>query len=88
VASNLGLDDELVEAAQELGCHKTKKAAVNAALEEYVRTRRLKALFELAGTIDYDVDPMEIRRQERRRAAAWAERQERFWAEEDEDETS
>lgn len=84
MATNLGLDDELVEAAVELGCHKTKKEAVNAALEEYVRTRRLTAFLALEGTVDFDVDPMEVRRAERRRAAAWAEEQERIWAEEDE----
>ena len=58
MASNLGLDDELVEAAQELGCHKTKKAAVNAALEEYVRVRRLQAFFDLveSGGVEYDED--------------------------------
>lgn len=84
MATNLGIDEELVTAAQELGCHKTKKAAVNAALEEYVRTRRLQAFLEMEGTVDFDVDPLEIRREARRRAAAWAEEQERFWADEDE----
>ncbi|MGH2609745.1 MAG: type II toxin-antitoxin system VapB family antitoxin [Tepidiformaceae bacterium] len=82
MATNLALDDELIDAARELGCHKTKKAAVMAALEEYVRKRRLELLFELAGTVDYDLDPMELRREERRRAAERAESAERLWADE------
>ncbi len=42
---------------QKTGCHKTKKAAVTAALEEYVRQERLELFFSLAGTIDNDIDP-------------------------------
>ena len=80
MATNLGLDDELVEAAQELGCHKTKKAAVNAALAEYVRARRLELFLSLVGTIDFDEgwDPIELRKEQRRIAA---ERAARLWPE-------
>jgi hypothetical protein len=52
--TNLDLDDELISSAVELGGHKTKRAAVNAALEEYVRHRKQLKIFELFGTIDYD----------------------------------
>jgi hypothetical protein len=54
----------------------TKKEAVNAALEEYVRTRRLKAFLDLEGAVDFDEDwdPIAHRREERRRAAELAER--------------
>ncbi len=40
--TNLALDDALIEEARVLGKHKTKRGAVTAALEEYVR--RLKQL--------------------------------------------
>jgi Arc/MetJ family transcription regulator len=51
--TNLDIDDQLIEEAKKLGHHKTKKAAVNAALEEYVRRRNVEGLIELFGTIDY-----------------------------------
>jgi len=38
--TNLDLDDNLIEEVRALGHHKTKKAAVTAALDEYIR--RLK----------------------------------------------
>ena len=58
MATNLALDDRLIADAQQLGCHKTKRAAVHAALEEYIRTHRLKALLELIheGGLEYDGD--------------------------------
>lgn len=52
--TNLTLDDNLIEEARRTGGHKTKKAAVTAALDEYVRRRKQLRLLELFGTIDYD----------------------------------
>lgn len=52
--TNLAIDDQLIEQAQRLGRHKTKKDTVNAALDEYIRRRRQAALIPLFGTIDYD----------------------------------
>ena len=54
MATNLGLDDAAVEDARILGGHKTKKAAVNAAIDEYVKRRKQGRIVELFGTIDYD----------------------------------
>ena len=54
MATNLDLDDELVEAAQKLGRHKTKREAVNRALDEYVRWLRQQAILNQFGTIQYD----------------------------------
>lgn len=54
MATNLALDDSLIAEAQKLGGHRTKKAAVTAALEEYVRRRKQLELRKLFGTIDYD----------------------------------
>ncbi|MCI0404161.1 MAG: type II toxin-antitoxin system VapB family antitoxin [Acidobacteria bacterium] len=52
--TNLALDDRLIEEARRTGRHKTKKEAVTAALQEYVRRRRQLRLLRLFGTIDYD----------------------------------
>jgi Arc/MetJ family transcription regulator len=54
MATNLALDDNLIEEARKLGKHKTKRAAVNAALAEYVKRRRQTRIIEAFGTIDYD----------------------------------
>jgi hypothetical protein len=54
MATNLDLNDEIIEEAQSLGGHKTKKAAVSAALDEYVKRRKQARIVELFGTIDYD----------------------------------
>ncbi len=52
--TNLALDDNLIEEARRTGGHKTKKAAVTAALDEYIKRRKQLRLLELFGTIDYD----------------------------------
>lgn len=54
MATNLALDDRLIERVRRIGKHRTKKEAVTAALEEYLQRRRQLAVLELAGTIDYD----------------------------------
>jgi Arc/MetJ family transcription regulator len=54
VATNLALDDRLIQEAQQAGNHRTKRAAVTEALEEYVRYRRQLRALELFGTIEYD----------------------------------
>jgi Arc/MetJ family transcription regulator len=52
--TNLALDDRLIEQAQKIGGHKTKKEAVTAALEEYIQRRKQLRALQLAGTIDFD----------------------------------
>ncbi|WP_067516370.1 type II toxin-antitoxin system VapB family antitoxin [Endozoicomonas ascidiicola] len=52
--SNLAIDDNLIAQVQALGGYKTKKAAVNEALAEYIRHRKQLALLDDFGTIDYD----------------------------------
>ena len=52
--SNLAIDDDLISQVQKLGGYKTKKAAVNEALAEYVRHRQQLELLEDFGTIDYE----------------------------------
>lgn len=56
MATNLNLDDELIEKAVTLGGHRSKKDAVNQALREYVsQLRRIEAL-ESFGTFEFDPD--------------------------------
>jgi Arc/MetJ family transcription regulator len=52
--TNLDIDDALIREAQEAGCHKTKKDAVNAALREYVQRRRQLRILDLFGKVEYD----------------------------------
>ena len=54
MATNLGLDDDLIREAQKLGKHRSKKEAVNAALDEYVTRRKQLGILKLFGKIDYD----------------------------------
>lgn len=52
--TNLAIDDKLIEEARRTGGHKTKKEAVTAALDEYIKRRKQLRLIELFGTIDFD----------------------------------
>ncbi|MGA3079968.1 MAG: type II toxin-antitoxin system VapB family antitoxin [Terracidiphilus sp.] len=54
MATNLALDDGLIAEARRIGHHTTKKAAVTAALQEYINRRKQVEILKLAGTIDYD----------------------------------
>lgn len=54
VATNLDLDDKLIEAARKLGGHKSKREAVTRALEEYVQWLKQQAIVSEFGKIDYD----------------------------------
>jgi len=52
--TNLAIDDRLIEEARKLGRHRTKKDAVTAALDEYIRRRKQQDILPLFGTIDYN----------------------------------
>jgi len=67
MASNLGIDNALIEKARRIGKHKTKKETVIAALEEYVRTREQSQILELMGKVDYYPDYDYKREQWRKR---------------------
>jgi Arc/MetJ family transcription regulator len=54
MASNLDIDDKLLEEALRVGGHRTKKATVTAALQEYIQRRKQLELLDLFGRIDYD----------------------------------
>lgn len=67
MATNLAIDDRLIDEARHIGRHTTKKAAVTAALQEYIRRRKQLEILNLAGTIDYDpaYDYKRVRRLDR-----------------------
>jgi Arc/MetJ family transcription regulator len=54
MATNLAIDDALIDEARRIGKHGTKKAAVTAALNEYIARRKQAEILKLSGTIDYD----------------------------------
>ena len=51
--TNLAIDDRLIEEARQVGHHGTKKEAVTAALDEYIRRRKQMQILDLFGTIDF-----------------------------------
>ena len=51
--TNLAIDDRLIEEARKVGHHGTKKEAVTAALDEYIRRRKQLQILDLFDTIDY-----------------------------------
>ncbi len=54
--TNLAIDDRLIEEARQAGHHRTKKDAVTAALDEYIRRRKQMQILDLFDTIDYRGD--------------------------------
>lgn len=64
MATNLALDDNLIEAARKLGGHRSKREAVTRALEEYILRIRQQEILSDFGTVDYDpkYDPKKQRR--------------------------
>ena len=56
MATNLEIDDKLIQEALKIGGHQTKSAVVEAALQEYVQRRKQLEITELFGIIEYDED--------------------------------
>lgn len=54
VPTNLAIDDKLLKQAVRVGGHRTKRAAVNEALQEYIQRRKRLQALEAFGTIDFD----------------------------------
>ncbi len=52
--TNLAIDDRLIEEARRLSRHKTKKAVVTEALEEYIRRHKQVQILDLFHGIDFD----------------------------------
>ena len=54
MATNLAIDDRLLDEAKRIGGHRTKKATVTEALQEYIQHRKQVKLMELFGTVEFD----------------------------------
>jgi Arc/MetJ family transcription regulator len=54
MATNLGIDEHLLSEALKLSGKKTKREAVNLALEEFISRRKQLNVLKLFGTIDFD----------------------------------
>ena|ERR1700730_15362222 len=54
MATNLALDDRLIEEARRAGKHKTKKDAVTAALDEYIKRHKQLRILDAFGTFEFD----------------------------------
>ena len=65
MATNLALDDALIESAQALGHHRTKREAVTVALETYIQRLRQQEILDVFGTVEYlpDFDYKQQRQQ-------------------------
>jgi Arc/MetJ family transcription regulator len=51
--TNLAIDDGLLEEAQKVGGHRTKRETVTAALQEYIKRRKQQEILSLFGKIAY-----------------------------------
>lgn len=56
MATNLAIDDKLLNKALKIGGRKTKKDTVNEALQEYIVRREQKKVVDLFGTVEYFED--------------------------------
>lgn len=65
MATNLAIDDRLLEEALRIGGQKTKRATVTEALSEYIQRRKQQQIIELFGKLD--VDPKYDYKKQRRR---------------------
>ena len=52
--TNLHIDSDLLEQAQRLGHHRTKRATVDEALREYIQYRKRVQAVDAFGAIDFD----------------------------------
>ncbi len=66
MATNLQIDDELIQKAVKLGGHKTKKDAVSKALIEYIQHLEQQKIVSMLGTVEYD--PKYDYKEQRRRS--------------------
>lgn len=65
MATNLAIDDKLLEKALKIGGHRTKKATVTEALKEYIQKRDQLKIVDLFATIEFD--PAYDHKKQRRR---------------------
>jgi Arc/MetJ family transcription regulator len=56
MATNLDIDQTLLEEAVTIGRHRSKKAAVTEALREYIARHKQQRILELFGSVEYAED--------------------------------
>lgn len=56
MATNLALDDRLLQKALKIGALRTKRETVNTALKEFIERRQQKRILELEGKISFRKD--------------------------------
>lgn len=56
MATNLALDDSIIQEAVTLGHHKTKKEAVTEALLEYIKRKKQLSILDSFGKVDFEKD--------------------------------
>ncbi len=56
MATNLAIDDKLIEEARIIGKHATKKGVVTEALQEYIQRRKQVEILDIFHSVDYDPD--------------------------------
>jgi Arc/MetJ family transcription regulator len=56
MATNLAIDDKLLNQAKKIGGLKTKKDTVTLALKEFISRRKQEKITDLFGSIEYDPD--------------------------------
>lgn len=66
MTTNLEINNDLIQEALRLGGHRTKRAVVDEALQEYVNRRKQLKLTELFGTIEYN-DDYDYKKQRRKK---------------------
>ena len=66
MATNLAIDDSLLEEALRVGGHRTKKDTVTEALEEYIQRRKQARILDLFGKVE--IDPKYDYKRQRRRS--------------------
>ena len=65
MATNLDIDEKLLDEALRIGGNRTKKATVTEALQEYIQRRKQQKILKLFGKIEYD--PSHNYKEQRRR---------------------
>lgn len=65
MATNLAIDDRLLDEALRVGGQRTKKDTVTQALQEFVQRRKQARILDLFGKVDFD-PKYDFKRQRRR----------------------
>jgi Arc/MetJ family transcription regulator len=56
MATNLAIDNGLLETALQVGGLRTKRETVNLALSEFIKRRKAQEVVDLFGTVTFDCD--------------------------------